>query len=528
MSNSLLVDPAELRASAAKLMQQADETEQMLEALKATIADHGKCWGDDELGETFAQSYEPDSELGVEDFEALIEELRSMSAGLRDSADAFENQDRVGAEQVENSGPSAANSTDIPVPNEPVGPAVQPEVAGNTQSTGISPQRPEAAGQPVAEMPSPPELPVSPDSGLGSTPDFTPRQSPGSGRPQRSSQPGSPTTEALGRNFPRQSTPNTSSPRLRNTQANPPAGRQPETSAPRSGRLPAGRAVVESPWSQNKPVVPGPKPRAFPAASPYETPPRVAPPQAPTRPPGRGGPQPDELSKRPEKRSKPKVAPRADKPTDPEAMRIVGEMATRYGLSIVGFESAGLDARTAQDIADAVDIVLVRHPAALRGIEISEATSAPAYVENRGETPATVVPWIVLARTAAADPRLLAARIGREPGADALTSRPMFTAVLRELGSAFDLIGGFRARPEAQRALIAEYLRLNGAQGETLGRVVAGYKRWRAQLGDHCFDRGVFVSAWALTEAFVEVESRRNTASGPAKVLHRTLIALSR
>ncbi len=202
-------------------------------------------------------------------------------------------------------------------------------------------------------------------------------------------------------------------------------------------------------------------------------------------------------------------------------MQIVQEMAARYGLTIVGFESAGLDARTAQDIADAVDIVLIRHRTVLRGIEISEAANSPASVENRGEAAAPVEPWIVLARNAVAGPQLPA-------GSDGHAGRSMYTTVLRALGSAFDLMGGFRARREAQRALIAEYLRLNGTQGQTLGQVVGGYKRWRAQLGGACFDRGVFVPGNALAEAFIEVESERNAASGPAKVLHRMLVAMAR
>lgn len=272
---------------------------------------------------------------------------------------------------------------------------------------------------------------------------------------------------------------------------------------------------------QNKPVAAPARPAAFPGAPATETPPRVSPPQAPIRPPTGTGAKPDEPPKNPGKRSKPQVAARAIKPSEPEAMRIVQEMAARYGLTIVGFESAGLDARTAQDIADAVDIVLIRHRTVLRGIEISEAASSPASVENRGEAAAPVAPWIVLARNAVADPQLPA-------GSDGHAGRSMYTTVLRALGSAFDLMGGFRARHEAQRTLIAEYLRLNGTQGQTLGQVVGGYKRWRAQLGGACFDRGVFVPGNALAEAFIEVESERNAASGPAKVLHRMLVAMAR
>jgi hypothetical protein len=104
----------------------------------------------------------------------------------------------------------------------------------------------------------------------------------------------------------------------------------------------------------------------------------------------------------------------------------------------------------------------------------------------------------------------------------------MYAAILRELGAAIDLVGGFRAHKEAQRALITEYMRVNGPRGETLSRVVAGYKRWRAQLGDNCFEQGLFVPGRALAEGFAAVESSEDEANGPQKVLGRLLVAMSR
>jgi hypothetical protein len=103
----------------------------------------------------------------------------------------------------------------------------------------------------------------------------------------------------------------------------------------------------------------------------------------------------------------------------------------------------------------------------------------------------------------------------------------MYAAVLRELGAAIDLTGGFRAHKEAQRALITEYVRINGPRGQTLSLVVAGYKRWRAQLGDNCFERGLFVPGRALAEGFAAVESSEDEANGPQKVLGRLLVTMS-
>lgn len=522
MSDSFSADPAELRISAAKLQQEADEVERMMQEMKAVIADLGRCWGDDELGETFGQSYEPDSERGMRGFRDLVADLRSMSNNLGSSADAFEQQDSLASQLVYDSNPVGRESTD---PTAPSAGIVQPP--GSTEyhgAAGDPTQRPTTADRPIADP--------APWSESANSPGFDPQQSaeagepdePGTAEPFDAGSPGdqaddgtpedtSDLTPAAGNVTPQQGLP-----------AAPPEGKRPEKPSPAGGRAPSARPATESPGSRNKADTPWSKPSAAPA--PATAPPRVSSPHAPTRPPREAKPvQP----KRSEKRSKPRVVSPANKPTDPEAMRIAREMAARHGLTIAGFESAGVDAQTVQDIADAVDTVLIRYPTVLRGIEISDVTSPLSTIENRAGAalPETVAPWIVLARTAAADPRLLAARARPKPGSDTPTGRPMYTAILRELGSAFDLIGGFRARREAQRALITEYLRLFGAHGETLGQVVGGYKRWRAQLGDDCFDHGVFAPARALACGFAEVESSYGAASDPAQVLHRTLVAIS-
>jgi hypothetical protein len=210
-------------------------------------------------------------------------------------------------------------------------------------------------------------------------------------------------------------------------------------------------------------------------------------------------------------------------------MRIAREMAARHNIEIVGFDAAGIAAATVQDIADAVDTVLPRMPAALCGIEIRDVTGSLSAVENRStaEQSGKVAPWIVLAHTAVIDPRMLAGR-SRATTRSGPPRRPMHAAILRELGAAIDLTGGFRAHKEAQRALITEYVRITDPRGETLSRVVAGYKRWRAQLGDHCFERGLFVPGRALAEGFAAVESSEDEANGPQKVLGRLLVVMSR
>ncbi|MBF6174736.1 WXG100 family type VII secretion target [Nocardia blacklockiae] len=542
MNDSLSVDPAELRASAADLTRQADETQQMLEEMKAIIADEGRCWGDDELGETFAESYESDSENALAGLEDLVAELRSMSAAMLESADEFENQDRDAGRHLRDVNPFDRSSAAAPTPDLSANTAQQPAPSENPYTTGDSDRQPIATDGPAA-VPNPrPQSSSPPASETGSSPGTDPQRSPqadGSNDPSGTDNPGSesPGTDTPGSESPARQADDRSpeaasgAPPAGGDPArrpvNSPTGKQPSTPPGQAARSPAGQPTADRPLSQNKPSTPWAKPPATPG---NETPPRVAPPRAPTRPPG-AGKRDKPTRPEPAKRSKQRATlPRSNRPTDAEAMQIVRQLAARHGLSIVGFESAGIDVPTAQDIADAVDTVLARYPAVLRGIEVSDVTSSLSTVEDRrvATKSAPAAPWIVLAGAAAANPRLLAdrSRPGHVP--DAPPQRPMYTTILRELGSAVDLTGGFRARRSAQRTLITEYLRLHGAQGETLAQVVGGYKRWRAQLGDSCFDNGVFVPARAVAEAFAAVESTDRAASGPEKALHRMVVALSR
>ncbi|MFE7797660.1 hypothetical protein [Nocardia sp. NPDC057440] len=213
-------------------------------------------------------------------------------------------------------------------------------------------------------------------------------------------------------------------------------------------------------------------------------------------------------------------------------MRIAREMAARHNLEIRGFENAGLHEHTVQQIASALDHVLGRYTLPLCGIEITHLAGAPSRVENRSTTRESgdFAPWIVLDTAAAADPLLLAGpAVAASQSTDAVhQERPMYATIVRALGGVLDIAGGFRARTEAQRALITEYLRVRGGKGDTLARVVNGYKRWRSDLGDNCFRHSVFAPAPALAEAFAAVELDGEAAGGPQKVLHRLLVTMAR
>ncbi|MFQ6225707.1 hypothetical protein [Nocardia sp. NPDC002869] len=231
------------------------------------------------------------------------------------------------------------------------------------------------------------------------------------------------------------------------------------------------------------------------------------------------------------------MAANARREADEAAMEILRDLAARRDLEIIGFETSGIAEQTAREIAEAVDAVLTEHPAILCGLEVADAgplsraenRSADA-VDSAVNSPQPPEPWIVLHVTATADPGVL---IGRDrarhnPVDSLLQQRPMYVTMLRDLGQVLDLTGGLRARAEAQRALITEYLRISGAQADTLGRIVSGYKSWRAELGDYCFDDRTFSPGRALAAGFAAVQLAGSEAPPAAKTLHRLLVAMAR
>ncbi|MBF6298773.1 hypothetical protein IU459_14655 [Nocardia amamiensis] len=555
MAESLSVDLAQLRESAAELRQAAEDAERVANELKAALADEGEFWGDDEAGETFARTYKPGADRTLEGFDDLVADMRAMSSAMKDAADAFEDRDHYGGQNIRNPTGDGIPGTNAPSQNWSAGPIPQATSTESLSSTDDSArlsdrpangdsarpqsdapndrgsvdtqqppasaqqpaesgQQPPATGQPPAESGQQPTESGQPDDSTGNTPE-TESPDDKSGDQPPAAETGSPTTPGNGAE--RQGAP-----------SNTPTGKQAGPQTMPGGRNDSGKPMADTPWARNRSGTPwakAPSPSGAPA---NETPPRVSPPRTPDRPPAGKKPQP--APERPEQKRAPKQAGvRARRATDAETMRIAREMAARHNIEIVGFDAAGIAAATVQDIADAVDSVLLRMPAVLRGIEIRDVTGPLSAVENRStaEKSGEVAPWIVLARTAVIDPRILAGGFRATTGSRP-PRRPMYAAILRELGAAVDLTGGFRAHREAQRALITEYVRIHGPRGETLSRVVAGYKRWRAQLGDNCFEQGLFVPGRALAEGFAAVESSEDEANGPQKVLGRLLVVMSR
>ncbi|MEV5649560.1 hypothetical protein AB0L57_15035 [Nocardia sp. NPDC052254] len=531
MDQRLSVDPENLRATGEQLRQLAEEADQMVSSLRGALSREGACWGDDDPGKTFAQTYVPGADHGVEGLENLAANLHALRAGTAGAADNFENQDAVGGNRIRNDD-SAAPVTDLPDAQSPytatpynATPGANPAAQATPQADGTDPRS--------RDRDASNRQPGGPDSNPQSSAAGGP-QPPGAGNGAQPSD----TTTPDGMSDPAGAAPGYPSA----TAGQPPAAASPSTAAPdgatadrnrRSSPSPsaaAGRDTAprtDTPWSRGTPTTPWAKsPASAPAANDNATPPRVSPPQRKGPAAGQPDKKRDDKAAGSRARRKQPVSGRQRSVTDAEALRIAREMAARHGIEITGFETAGISELTVRDIAAALDAVLGKYVVGLRGIEITQRPGLHCAVENRCTTIQSddIEPWIILGSEVAADPDLLPEF---PPAAQSAgpAARPMFAAITRELGGVLDMTGRYRFRREAQRALITEYLRTTDARYEALSRVVDGYRQWRGELGPDCLQHNVFAPDHAMATAFAMVELSGDEAPAPARVLHRMLVS---
>ncbi|MET8794915.1 hypothetical protein ABZV91_00370 [Nocardia sp. NPDC004568] len=549
MTDPLWLDPDAMHASAAEFDQMADELAQMLAELKDTSLREGESWGTDEPGKAFAESYVPTAQQGIAGFENLVDRVRALGAGLRAATGTYTDTDNAGSAQVRNSDPALypGAGTD---PAAPISPALVP--AGNSADRAGAPNRQTTAA------PRPADDPITSEAGQnaadGTRPDAatdadraqpgeTPQsqQQPGSGdpgSPDPGTEPGSPEQvpqpppHAPGAPPPvgASATPVGQPPGTRG----PSAPKAPEAPKPTAART-ASAGSTDTPWGRNSPGSPRSGAPVGATAPDSQIPPRAVPPRTADRPPTPAKPDADPRRTPPSRKEAPAASAR--RATDEAAMEILRDLAARRDLELIGVETAGIAEQTAREIAEAVDAVLTEHPAILCGLEVAEGGPLSRAEDRRAGAADSAVnssqnpePWIVLDVTATADPGVLIGRdrAGHVPLESVLQHRPMYVTMLRELGHVLDLTGGLRARAEAQRALITEYLRINGAQGDTLGRIVSGYRSWRGELGDYCFDDRTFSPGRALAAGFAAVQLAGSEAPAAAKTLHRLLVAMAR
>lgn len=93
MGDQVCVDPAALRTVAPRFVELADVIEAAERALSSALTAEGECWGADESGQSFAQTYVGDVSPTVDAVATLARVLTSMRDRMVHTADNYDDTD---------------------------------------------------------------------------------------------------------------------------------------------------------------------------------------------------------------------------------------------------------------------------------------------------------------------------------------------------------------------------------------------------------------------------------------------------
>ncbi|MCX4094941.1 hypothetical protein [Nocardia sp. alder85J] len=519
-----------------------------VQRLLTSLSAAGAPWGDDDGGKAFAASYLPEFQQVRTDLNTLAQIAQQTGADLRRLADNFENQDLVNRQTIGSQATTPRQILRSPsgaVPNSagnsPVTTTSAPPAAISTPTSETNPTQTPGTGYRGTAMGGQQNASSAADPAAGASGSTAPGTGgPGSGQPG-SEQPGSgpdstspqagadgadtgPTDSEAAAGIDPGGVTSAADRPAPGTSATEPVSRTPR-SATRADATAGGSAAGNAPEHEQR--SPGSSPRG----------------------PGRSAARPAGRSDRPERQVSQSSSAR---PGESLAARLARELAERHGVDAFGFETPGVADDVLIELAAAVDDVLSRYPAislAAVGIDDlpdgentrlhwdSESPADPADLRARvfadtpaqPATPGPAPARLTVATHAATDPERLREEtaIAERAGllAPGCARRPVYSSIVRELGTALDLAGGFRARTTASRQLLTACLPgLSPADRESLRRTVSGFREWRSQLRGRSFPNGRFDPATALPEAFTDVVLNGPLAAPPAVVLHDHLV----
>lgn len=531
MVGEVRLDPDGLRNRGARLAELGDRVGQTYAELRDSLARAEGSWGDDDLGVAFAREFKPHADRLLANLRAMQESLHGTAAGIVDAASQFEVQDRYGASRVGTTadGLDPIGAPALPGPNGSAGTSSPPGAQAPVTSDPAAPipaaTDPAYPADPAATFPAAPDpvypmdraTPTEPPIPGGSrTPDASAARSTPEGGPQRDR-----SDRVAGREGDRGA-------------SGPGSGNSGKPAAD-SGRRPPASAVFPPAATRDAPRAQagrqagaGPSDGVGRRDTPWSGPPRTGGPPAGAEPrpagPRFGSPprtqNPADESPRGRDRHRSGERP----VTDPVVGWLARTLAEHHDVRVVGFDTPGLQVPVVREFVAAVDRVLTDYPAiALDVVAVAELDAeskpvrwSPGPRDTRGAGRS-----ITLDQRTAQESRRAAGRAESDAESAELD---IYLATLREFGRALDVAGGGLARRQAQRLLIAEYLRLEAGRTSTLAEVVSGYRRWRAELTGDAADAGGFDVSRAIGAAFADVVLRGDEASIQARALHAVLV----
>ncbi|WP_327100786.1 hypothetical protein OIE68_19550 [Nocardia vinacea] len=546
MGQSLHIDPDRLHALITELAAVAESAHQDLTELKDALAREGQPWGDDEPGRMVGDTYEPQAKKGLEGYQNLVDNLRALSKGVSEVGDALDEQDQNSGQQIRTTGSNQPVSvapdsmwpgTGTPRTTSPATDSGSNADNGNTTPTLPSGSAPISSTQPNATPSAYPQpeangySPIGEPTPVGPQPMYPDSSTPRT-EPDSAPQPTAQNSAENGENAAAPSAADDSIPAAPGT-TSPAATAAPRTGDPAVADKPAGTPWSRTPGTAFPPIQSGtPWSGARTGARP---PAQVFAPQ----PTGVGAAQPTDQKRedKPRKKKREKTeSAQIRMPTDAAALAAAQELADRHELRIVGFDASGIGQEMVGQLAAAIDNILGKYPFVdLGGIEITELGDGQIsrVTRDRGDDEsesASTGSWILLDRALVANPAQFSERVytAIQSGNSVAGSeeRPMYSTIVGDLGRILADQAGQPIQRLAQRSLITEYRRIDGPwdAGDTLARIVGGYRRWRDQLGGNSIVDGRFQPRAALVAAFAEVELRGDDACGPARVLYRLLV----
>lgn len=107
MSDKTRIDPERVEREGQRLEQAGERFSEALHALKSTLAQHDGCWGEDDIGKSFAQKYVKPAGQNVDNSETAHRSVDEVAGELREGGRALADTDRDSAARVRGTGEQA-------------------------------------------------------------------------------------------------------------------------------------------------------------------------------------------------------------------------------------------------------------------------------------------------------------------------------------------------------------------------------------------------------------------------------------